>query len=138
MPDPISPSCGRDPAVAVALVCAAVSGGDLDAALAQYERGAALQPWAHDDPAGDGSERYWLAVLMELRLPVEVQVRAVLPAGGAGLVLSERQITGTGPDCQHVDLTGLGATVVRRQAGGAWRIAADAWQLAGPGAGAPG
>jgi ketosteroid isomerase-like protein len=62
-----------------------------------------------------------------------VRVLAVLPADGIALVLGERRITGHGPDGQRVDLTGSGATVVRRQPGGWWCIAADAWRLDGAG-----
>jgi len=72
---------------------------------------------------------------MDLRLPVSVQIRAIVPSGGLALVLSERFIIGTGPDCEPVQLRGAGATVVRRQQGGSWRIIADAWHLSGRGTG---
>jgi hypothetical protein len=42
MLDPILPPAARRPEEAVELVPAALSDGDLEAALAQYERGAAL------------------------------------------------------------------------------------------------
>ena len=38
---------------------------------------------------------------------------------------------GTGPDGTAVRLCGIGCTVVRAQPDGVWRIAADAWCLAG-------
>ena len=76
-----------------------------------------------------------LTQLMDLRLPLSVRIRAVVPADGLALVLGERHIVGAGPDCGPVRLSGAGATLVRRQQGGAWRIAADAWYLSGPGAG---
>jgi hypothetical protein len=142
--DPIAPAVARHPAEAVLLVSLAVSDGDLEAALAQYERGAVLRPWARDPApeasavAEDGDVACWLRQLMELRLPLSVTVRAVLPAAGIALVLAGRQMAGLDPDCERVELGGLGATVVRCQPGGCWRIAADAWQLAGAGGGAPG
>jgi len=116
-------------------MCLAVSGGDLEAALAQYEGGAVLWPWAHD-PAGAGDTvADALTVLMNLRLPVSVQISAVVRAGALALVLSTRHIMGTGPDCEPVQLSGAGATVVRCQQAGSWRIVADAWHLSRPGTG---
>ena len=111
----------------------ALSDGDLEAALAQYERGAVLQPWAAE-PEQRASVRDLLTGFMAWRLPLSVTVCAVLPAGDLALVLGDRRMSGRGPDCRKVELSGLGSTVVRRQPGGAWCIVADAWQLDGPGA----
>ena len=135
MPDPIAPPSANSPAEVVALVSMAVSDGDLGAAVAQYESGAVLQPWAPDSPATHHSPASSLAELMELRLPLSVTVCDVLAStgvsvGAVALVLAERRVHGTGPDCKPVDLHGLGATAVRQQADGTWRIAADAWRLA--------
>ena len=135
MPDPIAPPVAVRPAEAVELVCLSVSGGDLEAALAQYEGGAVLRPWAHDPEGRTETVADTLTVLMDLRLPVSVQIRAVVPADALALVLSTRHIIGTGPDCEPVQLHGAGATVVRRQQGGTWRIIADAWHLSGRGTG---
>jgi ketosteroid isomerase-like protein len=137
MSDPIAPSVARHPAEAVEFVALAVSDGDLEAAVAQYERTCVLQPWATADTDDGRSPAHWLGQVMDLRLPVSLRICAVIPAGGVALVLGQRQITGTGPDCEPVDLSGLGAAVVCRQLGGGWRIAADAWQLTGSGGGAP-
>jgi ketosteroid isomerase-like protein len=135
VPDPIAPPAASRPAEAVELVSQAVSGGDLDAALAQYEAGAVLRPWARD-PGGDtDGVAEALIRLMDLRLPLSVRIRAIVPGDGVALVAGERHITGAGPDREPVQLSGAGATVVRRQPGGSWRIAADAWCLDGPGAG---
>jgi ketosteroid isomerase-like protein len=135
VPDPIAPPVARRPAEAVELVALAVSGGDLEAALAQYEAGAVLRPWARD-PGGEADGVAGALVrLMDLRLPLSVRIRAVVPGDGLALVLGEWHIAGTGPDCERIQLTGAGATVVRRQQGGSWRIAADAWCLDGPAAG---
>jgi ketosteroid isomerase-like protein len=135
VPDPIAPPAATRPAEAVELVAQAVSGGDLEAALAQYEAGAVLRPWARDL----GGETYGVADalirLMNLRLPLSVGIRAVVPGGGFALVLGEWHIAGKGPDRERIQLSGAGATLVRRQQGGSWRIAADAWYLDGPSAG---
>jgi ketosteroid isomerase-like protein len=133
VPDPIAPPFASRPAEAVELVSLAVSAGDLEAALAQYEDGAVLRPWAHD-PGGDAETvADALTALMDLRLPVSVQVCAIVPTDALALVLSKRHIIGTGPDCEQIQLGGAGATVVRRQQSGSWRIIADAWHLSGPG-----
>jgi ketosteroid isomerase-like protein len=137
MLDPIAPSAAAHPQEAVELVCQAVSDGDLEAALAQYEHGAVLRLWAINPTAEDGSlstvaesaERL-LSQLMELRLPVRARVRDVVRTGDIALVVAERQIAGVGSQGQPVAYTGAGAAVVVRQPGGRWQIAADAWRLA--------
>ncbi len=138
MLDPIAPSAARNPAEAVELVAQAVSDGDLEAALAQYEPGAALRPWpvqvaagtsamSGADGAGGSTERL-LSQVMELRLPVAVRVCDVAQAGDIAVVVSERRIAGVGADREPVAFSGVGATVVVRNLHG-WRIVADAWCL---------
>jgi ketosteroid isomerase-like protein len=136
MRDPIAPSAARHPAEAVELVAQAVSDGDLDAALAQYEPGAALRPWAVPPSAAmsvadgtDGPMARLLSHVMELRLPVAVRVCDVAQTGDIAVVVAERRIAGIGADRQPVALSGIGAAVVLRNLAG-WRIAADAWCLA--------
>jgi hypothetical protein len=68
--------------------------------------------------------------VMDLRLPLAVEVRTVVPAVGLVLIMAERLMAGTGPDGQPVRLRGLGCTVVRPQSDATWRIAADVWCLA--------
>ena len=135
MPDPIAPPVASRPAEAVELVCLAVSDGDLEAALAQYEAGAVLRPWARDPGGNADGVADGLIQLMGLRLPLSVRIRTIVPGDGLALIIGERHIVGTSPDCEPVQLSGAGATVVRRQPGGSWRIAADAWYLDGPSAG---
>jgi ketosteroid isomerase-like protein len=133
--DPITPPMANRPVEAVELVAQAVSGGDLDTALAQYEAGAVLWPWARDLGGETDGVADALVRLMNLRLPLSARIRAVVPGDGLALVLGERRIAGTGPDGELIQLTGTGATVVRRQQAGSWRIAADAWCLDGPAGG---
>jgi ketosteroid isomerase-like protein len=132
--DPIPPPTARRPEEVLELVSQALSDGDLEAALAQYELGALLRPWAREAASDGETVGDTLLCLMELRLPLSASVRAVLPASGLALVLGERHMVGRGPDGQRVQLRGLGSTVVRQQPGGAWRIVADAWCLDGLGA----
>jgi ketosteroid isomerase-like protein len=133
--DPIAPPAARRPEEVLELVSLALSDGDLAAALAQYEPGAPLRPWARDAARDEARDEAHvgdvLADLMELRLPLSARVRAVLPAPGLALVLGERRMTGPGPGGQPIQLSGLGSTVVRQQPDGTWRIVADAWCLQG-------
>jgi ketosteroid isomerase-like protein len=132
--DPIPPPVARRPEEVLELVSHALSDGDLEAVLAQYEHGALLRPWAEKSASDGDSVADILRNLMELRLPLSATVRAVLPALGLALVLGERHMAGRGPDGQRVQLTGLGSTVVRERPDGTWRIVVDAWGLDGPGA----
>ena len=132
MSDPIPPPVARRPEEVLELVSHALSDGDLEAVLAQYEHGALLEPWAQKS-VGDSDEIGGIVLcLMDLRLPLSATVRAVLPTRGVALVLGERHMAGRGPDGQQVQLSGLGSTVVRQRPDGTWRIVVDAWCLDGP------
>ena len=133
MLDPISPPAARRPEETVELVSAALSDGDLEAVLAQYERGAVLQPWAASTGRCGSSLRETIGGLMALRLPLSATVHAVLASGDLALVLGEREIAGTGPASERVRLSGLGSSMVRRQPDGTWCIVAEAWCLGEPG-----
>jgi ketosteroid isomerase-like protein len=126
--DPIAPPAARWPSEVPELISLAVSDGDLGAAVAQYERGAVLRPWA--DNRANGTVHQNMTKVMHLRLPLDTRLLAEVPADGLTMLVCERRIEGVGPDGKPVRLSGIGCTVVRAQADGAWRIAADAWWLA--------
>lgn len=127
MPDPIAPPVARRATEAVELVCQALSDGDLDAALAQYEDSAQLQSWAR--PAPGAGPRDSLHELMDLRLPVSLTIQEILQVSGLTVVICERRIAGLGPDCEPIRLRGYGFAAVRPRPDGAWRIAIDSWCL---------
>jgi hypothetical protein len=144
--DLIRPPVARRPEEALELVSQALSDGDLEAALAQYEKGALLAYWPQYWPRGDdppGTPRRTrgtsyhgnddvgqaLASFMALRLPLSVRITSVLESPELALVICERRVAGTGPDGEQVQLTGHGCAVLRPQPDGAWRIAADAWSV---------
>jgi hypothetical protein len=143
--DPIQPPAARRPQEALELASQALSDGDLEAALAQYEGAARLVTWQQQqEPSADGEVpsaevpsaevpsaevRSALACFMALRLPLAVRIGTVLSASGVALVICERHTTGTRPDGEHVSYHGHGCAVVRAQPDGTWRIAADAWHL---------
>ena len=125
--DPIKPPAARQPEEALQLVSQALSDGDLEAALAQYEPGARLVSWRQAEP--DSEIRSALTCFMDLRLPLAVRIGTVLRASGLALVICERHTAGTGPDGEEVKYRGTGCAVLRAQPDGTWRIAADAWHL---------
>ena len=93
MPDPIRPPAARRPEEAVELVSQALSDGDLEAALAQYEKGALLAYWPQ---ATDGDVRSTLTCFMALRLPLSVRIVTVLE--GPELALDLLAAGSPGPD----------------------------------------
>ena len=128
MSDLIRPPVARRPEEALELVAQALSDGDLEAALAQYEKEALLARWPRRAASADRDVRGALASFMALRLPLSVRITSVLESPGLALVICERRVAGTGPDGEQVRLNGHGCAVLRPQPDGAWRIAADAWQ----------
>lgn len=131
MPDSIPPPAARRPQEALELAAQALSDGDLEAALAQYEPAARVVTWWR--PAGADQEiRAVLAWFMALRLPLAVHIWTVLRAPDLALVICERHTAGTAPDGEEVKYHGTGCAVVRAQPDGTWRIAADAWDLSVP------
>ena len=104
MLDPISPPVARRPEETIELVSAALSDCDLEAVLAQYERGAVLLPWVVG-PGRSSSLRDTIADLMALRLPLSATVQAVLASGDLALVLWEREIAGITPASERVRLS---------------------------------
>ena len=129
MSDPIQPPAARQPEEALELASQALSDGDLEAALAQYEAQARLVTWRRPQTSADEEARSALTCFMALRLPLAVQIVTVLRAPGLALVICERHTAGTGPDGEEIKYRGNGCAVVRAQPDGTWRIAADAWHL---------
>jgi ketosteroid isomerase-like protein len=130
--DLIRPPVARRPEEALELVSQALSDGDLEAALAQYEKGALLAYWptgGNGDGHGHDDVGWALTSFMALRLPLSVRITSVLESPELALVICERRVAGTGPDGEQVRLSGHGCAVLRPQPDGAWRIAADAWSV---------
>lgn len=125
MTDPIAPPAAGRPQEALELVAQALSDGDLEAALAQYEDGAQLITWLS---TGEEAGRA-LSDFLALRLPLALRIGTVLRADGLALVMCERRTVGMSPDGEQIKHSGSGCAVVRAQPDGTWRIAADAWHL---------
>ena len=139
MSDPIQPPAARRPEEALELVSQALSDGDLEAALAQYEKSALLAYWPGwprgDDPPGTPRKdlgddvREALTAIMALRLPLAVRIVVVLESPELALVVCERRVSGADPDGAPVRLAGHGCAMLRPQPDGSWRIAADVWHV---------
>ena len=111
----------------VELERAALTDGDLEAAVALYAPDAALS-WGQDHTAaGHAAIRRVLAGVMDVRLPLRARSVRVLRAGPVALITGERTLTGTGLDGAAVALTGPTALIARCQPDGSWLAAADQW-----------
>jgi ketosteroid isomerase-like protein len=126
-PDLIEPPAASQPAQALTLACAALTDGDLEAAVALYETEAVLSWGPGRAAVGQAAIRYVLAEVMNMRLPVRARTDNVLLAGNLALITGERSMRGTGPDGVAIALAGPATLVVRRQPGGTWLTVADEW-----------
>jgi ketosteroid isomerase-like protein len=126
-PDLIEPPAASQPGQALLLACAALTAGDLEAAVALYEPDAVLS-WGRDRAAvGLTAIRRVLAEVMDMRLPLRGRADHVLLAGSLALIVGERSMRGTGPDGVAITLTGPATLVVRHQPDGTWLTVADDW-----------
>jgi ketosteroid isomerase-like protein len=116
------------------LACAALTAGDLEAAVALYEPDAVLS-WGPDRAAvGQAAIRGVLAEAMNMRLPLRGRTDSVLVAGNLALITGERSMRGTGPDGVAIALAGPATLIVRRRPDGTWLTVADEWNpLSGTG-----
>jgi ketosteroid isomerase-like protein len=126
-PDPIEPPAARHPAQVLLFACAALTAGDLEAAVALYEPDAALSWGQGRMAAGHEAIRRVLAGVMDMRLPLRVQAVSVLLAGQLALITGERALQGTGLDGADVTMTGPTALIARCQPDGTWLTVADEW-----------
>lgn len=126
MPDVIPPPVAHRPHLVCALVSAALSDGDLDAALAQYEAEAVTTPRDGQVLRGRTALREMLAAAVAARRMYTVDVARVLESGDLALVHGTWQSTGTDGRGSQVCHAGSYDSVVRRSADGTWRIAVEA------------
>ena len=126
-PDLIEPPAAREPAEVLSLACAALTDGDLEAAVALYEPDATMCWGQHHSAAGHAAIREVLAGVMDMRLPLRARAVRVLRAGPLALITGERTLAGTGLDGVAVTLAGPTALVARCQPDGTWLTAADQW-----------
>jgi uncharacterized protein (TIGR02246 family) len=115
----------QTPADAVRLVSERISASDVDGALALYEPDAAFTPQAGQVVTGLDAIRHALEGFTALNPRLEGKVERVVESGGVALVLNRWTLEGTGPDGQNIEMGGLSADVLRRQADGRWLVLID-------------
>lgn len=119
MTDPIPPPLATRPDQACALLCDALSDGDLDAALAQYHPTAAVSPEPGRTVRGRAGIRRLLADAADARTLFTVQVRQSLVAEDLALVCGHWTRGPAAPPGHY-------CSVVRRRPDGRWEIAIEA------------
>ena len=103
-----------------------VNAGDLDAALALYEPTCAMVQRDGSVVVGHDGIRESLRRLIATKPKMSIRTVRVIPAGeGLAMLYSDWSFTGKGPDGQPVTRAGHAVELVRRQADGTWRLAAD-------------
>ncbi len=113
----------RTPEEAGRLLAQALNEGDLDAAVALYERNASFVP--RDGPVISGSAgiRQAVAELLGPRPTFDLTVEKTVDGGDdEALLYSRWTMTGTG---NATKVTARGIELVRRQPDGAWLFAID-------------
>ena len=115
----------RSPDEVVGQIIEALNAGDVEAALALYEPGATFVPEPGKAVTGVEAIREVLNGFLALKPRMTMQVHQVVESGDLALVCSRWTLKGTGPDGEAVELAGLGADIVRRQAHGAWQFVVD-------------
>lgn len=128
-PEPIEPAVADRPADALRLICEALSDGDLEAAVALYDPGAALAVVVGTSARGTEDVRALLRELSETRLPISVSVTREIIVGDLALVFALRTVSGRSIDGPVVHLAGEGGAVLKCAEAKGWRLAIDDWNL---------
>jgi ketosteroid isomerase-like protein len=128
-PEPIEPAIADKPADALRLTGEALSDGDLEAAVALYDPGAALAVVVGTSAHGTEEVRALLRELSETRLPIGVSVTREIIMGDLALVFALRTVSGRSIDGPVVALAGEGGAVLKWADAKGWRLAIDDWNL---------
>ncbi|GMU65264.1 MAG: hypothetical protein AMXMBFR36_15380 [Acidobacteriota bacterium] len=110
---------------AVAAFVAAVNRGDLEAALRLYDADAVFVPEPGTVVVGREAIRDALSAMLAARPRIVTSARIVLAGEDLALYHSEWTMEAADPGGETVRETGRSADVLRRDAGGTWRIAID-------------
>lgn len=113
------------PARTVARLAEAINRGDLDAALALYEKDAVMVAQPGQLARGAAEVRGALAGFIALKPALQMQAEKVVEAGDTALYLGRWSLRGTDPSGQPVTMGGESTDILRRQRDGRWLIALD-------------
>ena len=112
--------------------------GDLDAMTGLYEPEATFVPEPGVQLRGLETIREALQGFLALKPTISGEIQSVIETGGVALVVNRWRLEGTGPEGDPIEMSGLSADVVRRQADGSWRVLIDdPWGGAAGGGGRP-
>lgn len=99
--------------------------GNVDAALALYEPAAAFVPEPGAVVHGRDAIRAALERFAALEPTLTGRIRKVVETDGTALVVNDWSLRGTQPDGAPIEMAGVSADVMRRQADGGWRVLID-------------
>jgi uncharacterized protein (TIGR02246 family) len=99
--------------------------GDLEALASLYEHDAAFVPEPGVTLQGLDAIREALERFLALKPTISGEIESVVETGGVALVVNRWRLQGTGPKGDPVEMSGVSADVIRRQADGSWRVLID-------------
>lgn len=103
-----------------------VNAGDLEAILALYEPTCAMVQRDGSLAIGLEAIRASMERLIAMKPRMDLHIVRVVPGGeGLAMVYNDWSFSATGPDGRTVTRAGRALEVMRRQADGTWRVAAD-------------
>ncbi|MDQ6947236.1 MAG: nuclear transport factor 2 family protein [Actinomycetota bacterium] len=114
----------RTPEETSTVMSAAISAGDLDAAVAMFEPDACFAQLG-SVAVGTEAIRRTLAELLEITPALQGRPSKVLRAGDIAIVYGTWIMHGRGPDGNDIDLSGRYTDVVRLQPDGRWLFVID-------------
>ncbi len=103
----------------------ALNAGDLDALVALYEPQAVFVSEPGQTVTGTAAIREVLSAFVSMKPKITVEVQTVGQLDDLALTTARWEMTGTGPDGQPIEMSGLSTEVCRRQADGTWLFAID-------------
>jgi uncharacterized protein (TIGR02246 family) len=113
------------PASTVARLAEAINRGDLDGAVALYEKDAVMVVQPGQLARGAAELRNALAGFIALKPTLRMEAERVLEAGDLALYLGRWSLRGTDPSGRPVAMSGESSDILRRQNDGRWLIALD-------------
>jgi uncharacterized protein (TIGR02246 family) len=113
------------PAKTVARLAAAINRGDLEAALALYEKDAVMVVQPGQLARAAAELKNALAGFIALKPMLRMEAEQVIEAGDLALYQGRWSLRGTDPGGQPVAMSGESSDILRRQKDGRWLIALD-------------
>jgi uncharacterized protein (TIGR02246 family) len=104
---------------------AAVSAGDIEAALAAFEPDAVLTAQPGMPAAGTPALREAFKQFVAINPKITMTGHEIIQAGDIALHLSTWKMSGKTPDGQAIEQTGFSTVVLRRQKDGRWLMLID-------------